>query len=72
MQKNNLNGTRKRCVDKINLDIKGSSIWELCKKAGYILNECLYWTPGNGKEIKIWKYNCGNASLANFLWRSQS
>ena len=40
---------------------------ELCKKSANILKEHLYWTPGNEKEIKIWKYNCGNASLANFL-----
>ena len=67
MQKIYMNGTRKRCMDKINLDRKGSLIWELCKKDAYILNEHLYWTLGNGKEIKIWKDKCGNASLANFL-----
>ena len=53
MQKIYMNGTKKRCVDKINLDKKGSPIWELCKKAAYILNEHLYWTPSNEKEIKI-------------------
>ena len=54
IQKKYLNGTRKRCVDNINMDRKGSPIWELCKKIAQILTEKLKWTPSNGKAMKIW------------------
>ena len=67
MQKKYMDGTRKRCVDKINIDRKGLSVWELCKSVVHIISERMYWTPRNEKEIKIWFDKCGTTSPANLL-----
>ena len=67
LQKKYLNGSRKRCMEKVNQDRKGSPIWDLCKKATFILNDHLYLILGSGKQKKIWKDNIGPTSLANFL-----
>ena len=60
VQKKYLNGIKKRCVDNINMDRKGSSIWDLCKNIAHILIEQLKWTPGNDKAIKIWHVHCSS------------
>ena len=47
-------GARLRCLDfpKFN---QGSPISSLCKKAFLGFKEDLFWIPGNGKLIKLWK-----------------
>ena len=48
-------GARKICVDAYPLTGKGSPIWSLFKKAAHIIKNHLHWSPGNGKQIKIWQ-----------------
>ena len=62
-----MNGTRRRCMDKIDQDINGTPSLDLCKREMYIIQYHLYWIPGSGKPIKVWKDNLGPTSLANFL-----
>ena len=49
LQKKNMNGTRRRCMDKIDHDINGTPIQDLCNRALYIIQDHLYWIPGSGK-----------------------
>ena len=62
-----MNGTRRICEDKIDQDKNGTPIWDLCKKAMYIIHDHLYWILGSGKQKKVWKENLRPTSLANLL-----
>ena len=33
---------------------QGTSIWQLCKTSLKLIQTDFYWTPGNGKKIKVW------------------
>ena len=44
----------------------GSPIWDLYKKATYIIQYIIHWIVGNGKRIKIWHDRLGSNSPANF------
>ena len=58
---------RKIYVDEYPLTGKGSPIWNLCKKAAYIIKNHLHWLPRNGKQIRIWYEILGPISPANHL-----
>ena len=62
-----MNGTRRRCVDKIDQDRNGTPIWDLCKMVEYIFQDHPYWIPRSGKQIKVWKDDLGPTSPTNFL-----
>ena len=66
LHKKYMSSDRRRCADTIDQGKKGTTIWELCKKAANILHDQLYWIPGSGKKIKIWVDNIGPSSPANF------
>jgi hypothetical protein len=48
-------GPRKKCLDNLAKVEKGSPIFSLCQKALRHFKPHLTWTPGNGKEIKVWE-----------------
>ena len=48
-------GTRKRCLDRPVQGTIGSQILKLCEKALPIIQNHLYWVPGNGKTIDLWE-----------------
>ena len=54
LQKKYMPCTRIKCVENINTSRDGSPIWDLCKKAAYIIQDNIHWTTGNGKRINIW------------------
>ena len=60
IQKKYTTGTRKRCLDNINMERKGLPILELCKSMAHIITKKLIWTPGNDKNIKIWNDHCSS------------
>jgi len=48
-------GTRKRCLDRSTQGTIESQILKLCEKALPIIQNHLYWVPGNGKTIDLWE-----------------
>jgi hypothetical protein len=48
-------GPRKKCLNNPAKVEKGSPIFSLCQKALRHFKPHLTWTPGNGKEIKVWE-----------------
>ena len=58
--------TRRKCGEDIDTNRVGSPIWDLYKKATYIIQDNIYWTAENGKQIKIWHDRLGSNSPANF------
>ena len=50
----------------INTSRVGSPIWDLCKKAAYIIQDNIYWIAGNDKRIKIWHDRLDSNSPSNF------
>jgi len=48
-------GPRKRCLDRPIHCANGSQILKLCVQAHPIIQEHLYWVPGNGKTIDMWE-----------------
>ena len=48
-KKKYITGTRRKCVENLDTNIVGSPIWDLCKKAAYIIQYNIHWTTGNGK-----------------------
>ena len=48
-------GIRLRCLEGEQLKIKGSPIYNLCKKILPHFTEKLHWILGNGKDIHVWQ-----------------
>ena len=48
-------GSRLRGLESDHVKKNGSPIFALCKKSLHKFVENLYWSPGNGKQINIWK-----------------
>ena len=58
--------TRRKCVENIDTSRFGSPIWDVCKKAAYIIQDSIHWIVGNGKRIKIWHDRLGSNFPTNF------
>ena len=49
-------------------DKQGTSIWQLCKSSLKLIQTEYYWSPGNGKKIKVWgDIVLGNPPLYSLL-----
>ena len=66
LSKKYMTSTRRKCGVDIDTNRVGSPIWDLYKKATYIIQYNIHWIAGNGKRIKIWHDRLGLNSLANF------
>jgi hypothetical protein len=50
-----LSKNRKRCLETTTFNHLGSPIWKLIRASMSLIQNHLRWSPGNGKEIKIWE-----------------
>jgi len=48
-------GTKKRCIEAIEENQRGSKIWKLLKSIVPLNRSKLTWIPRNGKDISIWE-----------------
>ena len=54
-------------IENVDMRKVGSPVWELCKKSAYLIQENLYWEPGNKIYIKILHDKLRNHSLTNYI-----